>query len=271
MGDLSSNERKTGVLFGFFQQLLTVASKFETNKIVFCFDSSKSYRKKIYPEYKNNRKKELTKGEVAALSNLYSQMDDLRVTILPALGFKNIFISTGYEADDLIAYTRDQNMETVCPFIIVGSDNDLLQLITYDCKVWDGKSLVDFDAMSSRIDGLAPVLWREIKAMAGCPGDNVVGIAGVGEKSAVKYLKGTLDSKKYDDIKNDLTKGGGIIRGNRELVYLPFRGSKTPDCRIRMDKLFVKKDWIGIFADYDFISFLQKEKFSKFVETFKLK
>ena len=52
---LSTKDIETGVIFGFLNLLLTWSEKFQTNEIVFAVDSRKSKRKRLYPEYKENR------------------------------------------------------------------------------------------------------------------------------------------------------------------------------------------------------------------------
>ena len=113
--------------------------------------------------------------------------------------------------------------------------------------------------------GLGPWYWGEVKAIAGCDGDNVKGIKGVGETFALKYLKGELSGKKFEDIE----KSKGVIERNRKLVHLPFRWKdKIPDCKIDGEEVFKKKNFIDVFTEYDFVSFLRKEKFSKWLEIF---
>ena len=135
-------------------------------------------------------------------------MKQLRKEILPALGFKNIFLKAGYESDDIITFVIDQNRGEHYPIVIVSSDNDLLQLIDYDTSFYNFKERITFDIFTKRIDGLAPWYWAEAKAIGGCDSDNVKGIKGISDPAksfnkdtgkytsgALKYLKGTASEK----------------------------------------------------------------------------
>ena len=55
--DLSYEEERTGIIFGFLKQIFKLAQDFDTKTFIFCWDSAKSYRKQIYSDYKENRKK----------------------------------------------------------------------------------------------------------------------------------------------------------------------------------------------------------------------
>jgi 5'-3' exonuclease len=104
MGDLSYEERKVGVIFGFLLQLLSLSKLLKSNRFVFIWDSRKSLREQIFPDYKYKRKnKEKTKEEKEMDDIAYAQFNILRTEIIPALGFQNNFMFDGYEADDLIA------------------------------------------------------------------------------------------------------------------------------------------------------------------------
>ena len=93
MGELDYHGRRTGVIYGFFNQILLLAKKFETNRFIFCWDSKKSVRKLIYPNYKNrtsNNTKELDTGEILDREAFYQQLDELRDKWIKSL-FKNSF------------------------------------------------------------------------------------------------------------------------------------------------------------------------------------
>ena len=80
--------------------------------------------------------------------------------------------------------------------------------------------------------GIGPSMWADVKALAGCPGDCVEGIVGVGEKTAIKFLTGNLktSTKAYGCI----IEGREIWNRNLELVRLPYEG--TPKLRLKSDE-----------------------------------
>ncbi len=262
LGGLSSGNSKTGVTFGFLSQILQLAKLFNTNKFVFCFDSRKSYREMIYPQYKANRKNiEQTEQEKREKRVFYRQVNELRMELLPALGFRNIFIKVGYESDDLIAHLAlNVNEKKISPAVMISSDKDLYQLLGYDVYFYDlgKKELLDRDWFAENYFDLDPWWWMRMKVLSGCVTDNVAGIKGVGEKTAFKFLKGELKrtSKAYQAIESK--EGKRIQDRNFKLVALPFRGRKELDLRIEKKEVFKRKKFIQVFEDLEFVSFLKK-------------
>ena len=125
-GELSVEDQLTGTIFGFLRMMFSIADRFETNQFIFCWDSRKNFRKRIYPEYKQKRHaKELTEEEERIKAEVRRQFIDLRKYVRPKLGFSNIVRKIGYEADDLIYAFCKTHRE---PTVIVSSDGDLLQI-----------------------------------------------------------------------------------------------------------------------------------------------
>ncbi|MFH1685693.1 MAG: hypothetical protein ABH983_05315 [Candidatus Micrarchaeota archaeon] len=94
-GDLSQDQKRVGVVFGFLKQIFTIAKKFETNKFLFLWDSRNSYRKINYPPYKSSRRKDLTEEQKIDMADAFRQFDEIREVLLPVMGFKNIFKQSG--------------------------------------------------------------------------------------------------------------------------------------------------------------------------------
>ena len=220
MGHLSNEERQTGVVFGFMKQLLMLARRMKTKEFLFCWDSQKSWRKEIYPEYKGNRKnKERTDQEEFERQALYDQISEIRRDILPALGFNNSFIKTGYEADDLIAYIVLTYPED--EYTVVSTDQDLYQILSDHARIYNTITK-KFITKKDFVDkfGLDPVMFREVKAISGCTSDYIKGIQGVGETTAAKYLR---QDKVSSTLTDRIYEGHEIIKRNRQLTYLPFQ------------------------------------------------
>lgn len=265
-GNLSYQEKKTGVIFGFIQKVISLAKKFETKNFIFCWDSKKSYRKLIYPEYKANRRKDLTEQEKADLQLAFEQFTELRTKTLLEMGFNNNLMQTGYEADDLIAKIVIENCNQ--SFWIVSTDQDMYQLLDkaamYNHKT--KKKILYKDIVSKY--SATPSLWAEVKAVAGCDSDNVKGIKGVGEMTAIKYLQDRLLEGKIKD-RIESKEGQRIIERNRQLVYLPFQGRKKLNTKLKEDSL--KKDkFIEVFMRYGFESLLKKEAVENWAKLFNL-
>lgn len=223
---LTHNLAQTQVIFGFIKKLISVSRWIKPNNIVFAWDSKYSIRKEVYPKYKEQRAefaKELTKAEKINKDLAYKQMDLLRNIVLHDLGFVNSYDQYGYEADDIIASVIKNNCD--CEFIIASTDSDLYQLISDKCILYNPftGAIMDFKKFKYEY-GCPPSMWGEARSISGCNTDNVEGVKGVAEKTAIKYLFGELseNSKKYKDIKNHES----ITKINRELIVLPMYGTK---------------------------------------------
>ena len=235
-GDLTYDGNATGVIYGFLKSLSAFQDLFNTSNFVFCFDSRTSKRKEIYPKYKANRnKKEYTNEEIEFDKAFRKQIKKLRTTYLPMIGFKNIFIQRGYESDDLMAEIC-LHIKSDDEAIIITSDEDLYQCIRGNVSCYNPQTNKRMTMQRFKKEyGIESYKWAMVKAIAGCTTDNVKGIEGVGEKTAIKYLTGNLkvSLKSYEKIHSK--RGFNISSRNEILVKLPMQG--TQGCRLRRDKL----------------------------------
>jgi DNA polymerase-1 len=214
--------QNTGVLYGIFRYAQQLHAEYPHGRLIWCFDTPSTLRKEIFPAYKIKRATDLEDTEVVqARKNLHDQLDLLRDSYLPAMGYKNIFWRDGYEADDVIASICKTSKNKV---VIVSSDNDLFQLLEQDwVKIHPPKGLQITEGSFTKKYGIPPKQWAEVKVIAGCSSDGVIGVSGVGEKTAIKYLRGELKrtSKLYIKIEEHWHE---LIDMNRMLVRLPFPG-----------------------------------------------
>jgi len=270
--ELSHERMRTEVIFNFCLSIFDLAKRFEPDIFVFVWDSRKSKRREIYPRYKFRHKRDKTTEEIFLDEVSYPQFNEIRRNLIPGLGFKNNFIQTGLEGDDVMA-SIVMNM-TVGEPVLVSSDNDLLQLLDY-CDLYNPitkkrKTRTDFESEW----GIEPALWADVKSIAGCgggkneSGDNVQGIEGVGEKTAIKYLKGTLKNTVQAYQKINSPEGVKTIETNLPLVKLPFEG--TQKVTIQEDVLFAK-DFIDQFEKYGFQSLMYANEFREWERIFNLK
>lgn len=258
--DLSHEEKPTGVIYGFLRQLQTLAKQFNFPKFVFAWDSMRSYRKDVYPKYKERTHPKDPKSE-EELNALYSigrpQFQIIRTKILPTLGFKNIFIQTGLEADDMIAkFIYTYWNKTGNKMIIVSRDNDLYQLLLPDVLLYDpiGKTFTSEDDFI-KIKGVQVKDWPWIKAVGGCNSDNIKSIEGIAETSAIQYLTKKLKSeKKKEQIRNfDPT-------FFLDLVKLPHK--RTCPIEMKEDELTLST-FENICFDYGLYSLLKKNNYNE--------
>lgn len=260
--ELSSNEMETEVIFVFCKQLLKVASSFPIKTWVFAWDSRRSFRKKLYPQYKANRHKTKSPEMEMLLEIAYPQFKQIRMELLPSLGFRNNFIQTGLEADDIIAKICENNPNT--GILIASADNDLYQLLSPKISMYNFKKLFTEKDFISKYE-IPPEKWGLVKAIAGCSTDNVKGVAGVGATKAVKYLNGEMPPR-YKAFQN-IEASKQIIERNKELVILPYPG--TIDIQIQKDNL-KSFNFIKTFQHYGFKSLLRQSTFDQWIVNFGL-
>lgn len=223
-GGLSFNGDATGVLFGLFRDVAEYRELFDASRVAFCFDGGCDHRKKLYQRYKadrDDRKQQMDEDELEARRELRRQIYRLRTSLLNQAGFRNVFWQEGYEADDIIAWIAENHWND---FVIISTDQDLYQCLAEGrVTLWNPITKKPTTERSfTEKYGITPTMWANVKAIAGCSGDNVPGIKGVGEKTAAKFISGTLKptSVQYRDIVANVDR----IERNFGLVRLPFPG-----------------------------------------------
>ena len=258
MGDLSHDERKTGVIFGFLLQVFRLAREFSTREFVFCWDSRKRRREVIYQQYKADRK-EKSPFDEETIHEVRLQMGYLRKKVLPELGFKNSFVKTGLEADDLIACAVRQLPGSV----VISNDSDLYQLLGF-CEMYHISTKARFYVKDLiRKYKVGPDDWVEVLCIAGTH-NNVSGIEGAGITKAIQYLKGTLPKGKIME-RIESQEGKEIIDRNRELIRLPL---EKVHLDIQFPDRFDIDRWLEVFNRYDFRSFTSPEGMKNLKTTF---
>jgi 5'-3' exonuclease len=259
---MTFEEEGTAIIYGFMNHLFDIQSYQNADHIAFVWDSRRSLREDIFPEYKLKRRtkqNEYTEEELVIHSDRARQFKVLRTSILPSLGFSNVFQEEGYEGDDIIASIvndfKDTHMIT-----IVGRDNDLYQLIGPNCSLWDhvGRFYFDEEAFFEKYN-VYPDMWADIKAIAGCSSDEVPGVEGIGVDRAIKYLTGGMKvtSKLFQRIENSPE----LIAFTRRLTQLPFEG--TPHYTLKEDTCKVYK-LKQVAKRYGLESYLVKKRYRQF-------
>jgi DNA polymerase-1 len=231
-GDLSHEGAKTGVAFGVLRDVLNLQDLHQPKETIFCFDVGRSKRREIDPRYKR-RKRPGNAFEEEARSNrrkVRRQVDKLRTKILPAIGFRNLFWQEGYEADDVIASVCG-SLPDDARAVIVSTDEDLFQLLREDwVAIWNPTTKRAVTAESFRREwDVEPEQWADVKALAGCKGDNVIGIDGVGNKTAARYLSGTLKPSTKAWMR--IERKGLVWNDNLPLTQLPLLGVRRFELR----------------------------------------
>ncbi len=224
---LSHKGESSGVIYGVLRAVLDIKERFMTDRVVFCFEHPTLYRKTICPTYKLKRhKREMNDEEREAYKGLILQIMELQRRYLPRIGFRNIYSFNGMESDDIMAKIAETQTD---PVVIVTADADLYQCLRPGVRIFaPTKDRILTEEWFRNKYGIKPKQWALVKAIAGCSSDEVPGIAGVGEITAVKFLRGELPTKSraYKSIMSE--EGKAIVRGNREIIELPFKGCPSP-------------------------------------------
>jgi len=175
--------RNTNAAYGFTMMLLKLLEEEKPTHMLVAFDASKeTFRHDVYQEYKGSREK--------TPSELREQFPIVR-DICEALGIQMMELDR-YEADDLIG-TLAQTMPADKVRVVTG-DKDLLQLVTSRIDVLITKrGITDVQCMTEELfaeiyGGLKPIQMIDLKGLMGDKSDNIPGVPGIGEKTAVKLI-----------------------------------------------------------------------------------
>lgn len=185
----------TNALYGLVTMINKIITEENPTYMAVAFDIGKNFRKDKYDFYKEGRHE--------TPQDLKKQMPYAR-KILNAMGIKTLELEP-YEADDIIG-TLAHEVEKDDDFIgtIVSSDKDLLQLLSeqIDIKLLKQKDYIRYNPTTFFEDyGISPINMIDLKALAGDPSDNIPGVKGIGEKTALTLLqKYTTIENLYDHI-----------------------------------------------------------------------
>lgn len=208
--------RNTNAAYGFTMMLLKLLEEEQPTHMLVAFDaSSETFRHDVYQEYKGSREK--------TPSELREQFPIVR-DICEALGIQMMELHR-YEADDLIG-TLARTMPTDRTRIVTG-DKDLLQLVTDKVEVLITKrGITDVQCMTEELfaetyGGLKPIQMIDLKGLMGDKSDNIPGIPGIGEKTAVKLISayGSVEGL-YEHVEDLKGKQKEKVIANEELARL---------------------------------------------------
>ncbi len=203
------NGEQTGAIYGFLLTLFRIIKDLKPDFVVACFDlPALTFRHKEFKDYKAHRPK-----TPEPLSQQIPKMEE----VLKNLGIP-VFEKEGYEADDLIAtIAKMAKTEKAAPqleiYILTG-DLDSLQLVDDSIKVCTlGKGIkemviYDSEKVMSRF-GIKPEQMIYFKALSGDSSDNIPGVPGVGEKTALDLLKKFYN---LESLYREIEKGGADIK-----------------------------------------------------------
>lgn len=225
----------TGGVYGFAAMSLELMRKLKPDYVAVAWDKPKTNirkRKEIYPEYKAGRK--------PAPPDFYEQIPILH-ELLEAFGWP-LYELDDYEADDIMGALADQASKEGIETCLITSDLDALQLVgplTHVYALKKGFSNIeqfDIEYLEQKY-GISVDQFLDLKSLKGDSSDNIPGVPGIGEKTAVSLLKEykTLDGvyEHLEDIKETTRKK--LIEGKDSAYVSKQIGRIWIDAPVKLD------------------------------------
>lgn len=265
----------TNAVYGFFQIMFKTIEEEKPDKIIVAFDiSSSEKRTKIFSEYKAGRHK--------APEDLTIQFPIIK-ELLKTMNIP-IVQKDGIEADDILGAIAKKEGKKGNKIIILTGDRDYFQLVDINVNIRYPKTIMGkteyiiYDNYKINEEyGLTPEKLIEVKALMGDASDNIPGVKGIGEKTALKLIIqfGSLE-KIYEYIEN--SDGKEIAKAtlnkliqDKEMAYvskdlgrIDIEYDYEKDLGINIDSIKYT-DW----RTEEAFSYLKKLSFNKFLDKFK--
>ena len=265
----------TNAVYGFFQIMFKTIEEEKPDKIIVAFDiSSSEKRTKIFSEYKAGRHK--------APEDLTMQFPIIK-ELLKTMNIP-IVQKDGIEADDILGAIAKKEGKKGNKIIILTGDRDYFQLVDINVNIRYPKTIMGkteyiiYDNYKMNEEyGLTPEKLIEVKALMGDASDNIPGVKGIGEKTALKLIIqfGSLE-KIYKYIENSdgkeiakatlnkLIQDKEMAYISRDLGRIDIEYDYEKDLGINIDSIKYT-DW----RTEEAFSYLKKLSFNKFLDKFK--
>ena len=258
----------TNAVYGFLSILFKELEDLKPNYLAIAFDlKAPTKRHILYSEYKATRH--------GMPNELAAQMPILK-DVLKSMNIE-IIEKEGFEADDILGTLAKWGKENSLEVTILTGDRDSFQLIEENIKVRiprtkAGKTETE-DYTPEKIKeeyGLEPLDLIEVKGLMGDSSDNIPGVPGVGEKTALSLIQKykTIDNV-YENIEEQKGKLTEILAENKELAYFS-RTLGTIDINAPIEK-DLSKIQIQEWNKEEVLNIFKKLKFNRFIERFNLK
>jgi DNA polymerase-1 len=216
-----------------------------------------SFRYKLYPGYKQNRKiaRESNKGPAPTFKreNIYKLEELMNVINIPFIHRQN------YEADDIIG-SLVKNTDKDC--IIVSTDKDYEQLVSEKVHLFRHKfGWETIKDVKEKYEGLYGQDLKLVKALAGDTGDNIIGLVGIGPKKALKLVKEHKNIENIDEYAKNNPKLNSVwdyekIKLNEKCVAI----YQDLDLEYKNNFFKIENNAKEVFAKYELLETLEKIK-----------
>ncbi len=221
IGHLSNSKGlPTNAIYGFTQMLLKVLKENRPEYLAVIFDSkAPTFRSEVYKEYKANRPA-MPEGLTPQIPYIKKIIEAYRIAIME---------KDGYEADDLIG-TVAKGVASEVDVMIITGDKDILQIVDDHIQTYDTMKEKKFgvEEVIERF-GVHPEQVVEVMGLAGDAIDNIPGVPGIGEKTAIQLIKtyGSVENllARVEEIpqkklKENLKTHGDLARLSRQLATI---------------------------------------------------
>ena len=244
----------TNAIYGFVNMINKIISEEKPMYMAVAFDIGKTFRHEKYDYYKGKR--DNTPDELKEQFPIAKQ-------ILTAMNIK-YFELQGYEADDIIGtFSKKCEQDDDFKALIVSSDKDLLQLITdqTEVKLLKTKDYIRMDYKTFYDTyGIEPIKMIDLKALMGDASDNIPGVKGIGEKTALKLLTtyGSLSSiyEHIDEIKGSVKDKLIQDKDNAYMSYDIATIYKDVPLNVELEELaYIPKDKNELYKIYNELEF----------------
>ncbi len=266
-GNMMKNSKNlpTNALFGFVSMINKIIAEEQPEYMAVAFDIGKNFRKEEYDFYKS--------GRIETPEELKIQMPIAR-EILDNMGIRHLKLAP-YEADDIIGtIVKMTEQDKDFASLIVSSDKDLLQLISdeTEVKLLKQSGFIRYNHQKFVEDyGIEPIRMIDLKALMGDSSDNIPGVKGIGEKTALKLLQEyTSLENLYANIDNIKGKTKEKLTNDREMAFISQKIAtiyRDVPLNISLEDLkYAPKDnasLIAQFKDLEFFSLLKNMQNNK--------
>ncbi len=255
----TSNGLPTNATFGFTNMLLKLLSECEPEYLAMVFDAKgPTFRHQMYDLYKANRPP-MPEDLAVQIPYIKQVVDALNIVSLEV---------AGYEADDIIGTLARLAEQKGFRVIMVTGDKDFKQLVSPRASMWDPMRdrTTDYASLKEGF-GLEPSQWVDVMALAGDTSDNIPGVPGIGEKTAVGLVKTfgdikglfqNLDKLTRKKLRENLTNFQEQAKLSRRLVVIDTEVPLSVEPSSLKTSDPHRKEVVSLFKSLEFRKLLQR-------------
>lgn len=211
----------TNAIYGFTSMILKVLKDFQPDYLAIAFDAKgPTFREEIYPDYKANRP-EMSNDLIVQLPYIKKIVEAFNIPTLEV---------AGYEADDIIGTLARQAEKKGFQIVIITGDKDMMQLVSDKITLFDTMKgeKITVEEVKKRF-GILPKELPDLFGLMGDASDNIPGVPGIGEKTAIELIKefhslenllNSLEKVKKEKLRQNLQKFAQQARLSRELATI---------------------------------------------------